>query len=180
MTHDVNRPGQTAQSRGISRDSMEIFHSQYSQDVNNGVESQRRNSVTVSNEHAAATASPRMETPHSVSEADLSPSQPSPSLLPQGPVNAFACGIGSCAQNTQDKAANASHSRTSSRQSDAAERRERSTSTNNRKTPVRSANQCRGRTRVRAGNAAGNVNDRERDRGGTKLNSTLSASKGEQ
>ena len=73
MTHDVNRPGQTAQSRGISRDSMEIFHSQYSQDVNNCVESQRRNSVTVSNEHAAATASPRMETPHSVSEADLSP-----------------------------------------------------------------------------------------------------------
>ena len=180
MTHDVNRPGQTAQSRGISRDSMEIVHSQYSQDVNNGVESQRRNSVTVSNEHATATASPRMETPHSVSEADLSPSQPSPSLLPQGSVNSFACGIGSCRQNTQDKAANASHSRTSSRQSAAAERRERSTSTNNRKTPVRSANQCRGRTRVRAGNAAGNVNDRERDRGGTKLNSTLSASKGEQ
>ena len=114
MTHDVNRPGQTAQSRGISRDSMEIFHSQYSQDVNNRVESQRRNSITVSNEHAAATASPRMETPHSVSEADLSTSQPSPSLLPQGPVNAFARGIGSCAQNTQDKAANASHSRPSS------------------------------------------------------------------
>ena len=128
MTHDVNRPGQTAQSRGISRDSMEIFHSQYSQDVNNRVESQRRNSVTVSNEHAAATASPRMETPHSVSEADLSPSQPSPSLLPQGPVNAFARGIGSCAQNTQDKAANAPHSRPSSRQSDAVERPERSTS----------------------------------------------------
>ena len=42
MTHDVNRPGQTAQSRGISRDSLEIFCSQYSQDVNHRVESQRR------------------------------------------------------------------------------------------------------------------------------------------
>ena len=121
-----------------------------------------------------------METTHSVSEADLFSSQPSPSLLPQGPVNAFARGIGSCAQNIQDKVANASHSRPSSRQSDVAERRERSTSMNNRKTPASSANQSRGRTRVRSRNAAGNVNDRERDRGGTKLNSTLSASNGEQ
>ena len=51
---------------------------------------------------------------------------------------------------------------------------------NNRKTPARSANQSRGRTRVRAGNAPGNVNDREQDRGRTKLNSALSASNGEQ
>ena len=62
----------------------------YSQDVNNRVESQRRNSVRVSNEHAAATASRRMETPHTVSEADLSPSQSSPFHLETRPSLAQA------------------------------------------------------------------------------------------